>query len=69
MSNQDIEKALAKRFGKEKLMIFAEMASVMFDMRHKGIILRHIDDVCDYDYEAMWWAKRFVELKNESNGD
>ena len=69
MINQDVEKVLSNRFGREKLVIFAEMVSVMFDILHKGVIKRDIDDACDYDYEAMWWAKRFVELKNEGNGD
>lgn len=63
MNNSEIELELMLKFGLDKVVIFAEMASVMYDMLYKDVQSRNIDDVCEYDYERNWWKKKHIELK------
>jgi len=63
MYNKELFDRLEKKFGTEKMAIFAE---IMTD-RHEILYLEHlsdgIEDFTEEDYERDWWLDKSIQLK------
>jgi len=65
MYNQQLVDKLVEQFGKEEIAKFAEIVSVMYDIKYNAC--KDLDGLCEFDYERDWWLETSVTLKNKNN--
>lgn len=63
MYNQDLVDKLVEQFGKEEIAKFAEIVSVMYDIKYNAC--KDLDGLCEFDYERDWWLETSKTLKKE----
>ena len=63
MYNQQLVDKLVEQFGKEEIAKFAEIVSVMYDIKYNAC--KDFDGLCEFDYERDWWLETSVTLKKE----
>lgn len=63
MYNQKLVDKLVEQFGKEEIAKFAEIVSVMYDIKYNAC--KDLDGLCEFDYERDWWLETSVTLKKE----
>lgn len=63
MNNSEIELELLQHYGLEKTIAFCEMTSFMYKLLYDDCKKTNPAEVCDFDYEVEWWAKKANELK------
>jgi hypothetical protein len=63
MYNQQLVDKLVEQFGKEEIAKFAEIVSVMYDIKYNAC--KDSDGLCEFDYERDWWLETSVTLKKE----
>jgi hypothetical protein len=61
MYNQQLVDKLVEQFGKEEIAKFAEIVSVMYDIKYNAC--KDLDGLCEFDYERDWWLEASVTLK------
>ena len=61
MYNQELVDKLVEQFGKEEIAKFAEIVSVMYDIKYNAC--KDLDGLCEFDYERDWWLEASVTLK------
>jgi hypothetical protein len=61
MYNQQLVNKLVEQFGKEEIAKFAEIVSVMYDIKYNAC--KDLDGLCEFDYERDWWLEASVTLK------
>lgn len=63
MYNQKLVDKLVEQFGKEEITKFAEIVSVMYDIKYNAC--KDLDGLCEFDYERDWWLEASKILKEE----
>lgn len=63
MYNQELVNKLVEQFGKEEIAKFAEIVSVMYDIKYNAC--KDLDGLCEFDYERDWWLEASKTLKKE----
>lgn len=63
MYNQDLLNKLLEQFSKEDVAKFAEIVSVMYDIKYNAC--KHLDSLSEYDYEREWWFVAGAQLKEQ----
>ena len=61
MFNNELYKILEDRFGKERMMSFAEIMAA----RHDLLFADSDDSLNGEDFERDWWLDKFEELSND----
>ena len=63
MYNQELVNKLVEQFGKKEIAKFAEIVSVMYDIKYNAC--KHLNGLCEFDYERDWWLEASKTLKEE----
>ena len=66
MLNNDLYKEMERKYGKNKMLLFADMVSEMYGILYIDEMLNPLDNpLSEFDYERDWWVTRYVELSKE----
>jgi hypothetical protein len=63
MYNQELVNKLVEQFGKEEIAKFAEIVSIMYDIKYN--VCKDLDSLCEFDYERDWWLESSKTLKEK----
>lgn len=63
MLNNVLYKELEKKYGRNKMLIFADMISEMYGLLYIDVMLNEKDhSLTEFDFERDWWIKKYGEL-------
>ena len=70
MLNTDLYKEMERRYGKNKMILFSEMVSKMYEILYIDEMLNELDNpLNEFDYERDWWELMHYQLVHTNQDD
>ena len=70
MMNNDLYKELEKKFGRNRMIIFADVVSEMYGLLYIDAMMNEKDHpLTEFDFERDYWIQKYTELiENNQSG-